>query len=249
VERHCGSFQNSWAGPGKIVLLAPESTDTAQWTRSTGTSSKNNIDDVPGTPNDATDYNYISDDVSYDRFNVVGLTASDAVDGSVILMDVYARIGGASGGSSAQIKLKMWDGANNYDGPVVAIPSDTSWRRLTVDEHFVYNTTGKTLTNFNSLDFGYRAFSPNLPAIEKRVTAIWSNAEYVPSGVTPVSTALTHNYVSLASKSSSLNIPFISLMAVLQTELSAYESLANPSALSVSAQVAYEVLRGISQEF
>jgi hypothetical protein len=62
VNDETGTFQSSWLGPGSIVLLKPSFNNSTAWTPNpAGSFNAQNTADEPGTPDDDTSYNSISD--------------------------------------------------------------------------------------------------------------------------------------------------------------------------------------------
>lgn len=175
INDESGSPQNSWPGPGNIALLSPNGDTSVAWTRG-GTPAATNwegVDDVPGTPNDATDYNYDSGSTNSDRLALTNLPGAVGAGDTMVLMDVYGRVSASA--SSGTFAFRIWDeGGTDTTGPTMTV-SSTSWRIVATDEHQVYNLSGKTKANVDAFSAGYIAQSG---AVEKRITALWANVEW-----------------------------------------------------------------------
>jgi len=173
-----GSFQNSWPGPGKIYLVKPDADVSVAWTKS-GTPEATNwqgVDELPGAPNDATDFNSDSGTTNVDRLGLGDLGAEVTSDADIILADVYARVRG--GAASQTMILRIWDqGGTSSDGPSIALPNAT-WGILTFTEHLVFNAGTRTKANIADFNAGYKG---NSGASAKDVTALWVNVEWIES--------------------------------------------------------------------
>lgn len=168
----------SWCGPGKIALVYPD-TDTAtiEWTPNTGTDHANLVDDVPGTPDDATTYNGDTQATNIDRLNVSALPAEVTSDADILLVDVYARVGNNSTTGSPSMLLYLWDeGGTLTPGPSLSTDIN-GWRICATNEHLVYNAGSKTKDNVNNFDLGYKGNTAD--GRNKWITALWANVEWI----------------------------------------------------------------------
>lgn len=78
-----------------------------------------------------------------------------------------------AGGTMA---LKVWDeGGSGTEGPTMTVNS-TTWRILTGVEHQAYDISAKTKASLDSFSAGYIAKSG---AVEKRISALWANVEWI----------------------------------------------------------------------
>lgn len=176
---------DSWCGPGKIAFLEPASdTATVQWTPNTGTDHTALVDDLPGTPDDATTYNGDTQATNVDRLNVGSLPAEVTSDATITLVDVYARVGNSSTSGTPSMILRLWDeGGTSVDGP--ALSTDINgWRICATSEHLVASGSGKTKANVESYDLGYKGNTAD--GYNKWITALWANVEWLeapPSGL------------------------------------------------------------------
>lgn len=178
INDDAGSFQNSWPGPAKIYLLVPNADTSVAWTRNTGSVNAQNVDDVPGAPDDATTYNHSSTNTQEDRLGLTDLGAEVTSDADILLADLYARVS-ASTATDNSATVKLWDeGGSATAGPTITA-NGTTWRILNTAEHLVYNPGTKTKTNFDSFDAGYIRGATG--AVEFRNTALWLNVEWIES--------------------------------------------------------------------
>ena len=168
---------NTWTGPGKIFLIEPASDVSVAWTKSGSVPAATNwegVDDLPGTPNDATDYNSDSGTTNVDRLGLTNLGAEVGSGDDIILLDAYARVQG--GAASQTAILRIWDeGGTPSDGPSIALPNG-SWGILSTAEHQVFEAGTRTKANIDSFDAGYKGASG---ASAKDITALWLNVEWI----------------------------------------------------------------------
>ncbi len=176
-----GTFQNSWPGPGKIALVKPASDDTVAWTRQgagcTGVSNAACVDDVPGTPDDATTYNDNATSGNTDRLNKTGLPAEVPSDADIVLVDVYARFGGSGTSGVRQCSVELWDEVGTQtSGPTTTLCDTAAWSLMGTDDHLVFDAGSRTKANLDDADFdlGYA----NRSSHSNRVSAVWANVEW-----------------------------------------------------------------------
>ncbi|MCI0624847.1 MAG: hypothetical protein L0387_24945, partial [Acidobacteria bacterium] len=187
INNDSGTFQNSWPGPGKIALVAPASDDTVQWTRQgAGCTATNTdcVDDVPGTPDDATGYNDNGTSGNTDRLNKDALPAEVPSDADIILVDVYARFGGSGTAGVRQCSVELWDeGGNQTSGPTTGLCDTTGWNLMGTDDHLVFDAGARTKANLDDADFdiGYANRSNH----SNRVSAVWANVEWIEAPPAP----------------------------------------------------------------
>jgi len=180
INDDSGTFQNSFPGPGKIFLVKPDGDDTVAWTSvpATGTNAQD-VDDVPGAPDDLTTYNHISNLTSVDKLTLQNLGVEVPSDADLVLADVYGRQG--SNGTSGQrsIIYKIWDDVDPLtDGPACSVDLN-GWRIADTDEHLVLDLGARTKANFDTFKVGYKGNQG--AATLKRVTAQWVNVEWIES--------------------------------------------------------------------
>ena len=133
-----GTFQASWPGAGKIAMVKPASDDTVTWTKTgancSATTNADCVDDEPGTPDDTSGYNNTST-VQTDRLNTTGLPSEVPSDADIILVDVYARIGGSSTTGTNTARVTLWDeGGSKSAGPTGALCDVNGWTFMTRSE-------------------------------------------------------------------------------------------------------------------
>ena len=178
-----GTFQTSWPGAGKIAYAEPGGATSMAWedTATTNPSLYTNVDDLPGTPDDATTYNKEDDTANQvDQMTLATLPAEIPADADMVLMDLYARVG--SDGTSARTgRLKIWDETNTLtNGPSVDFAIN-GWRILSIgptNEHQVFDLGTRSKANVQDFDIGYENIT-NVATRVRRVTALWANVEWI----------------------------------------------------------------------
>lgn len=190
-----GSAAAGQAGSGAVRLIwgsgrSYPSTNTGNVTWSQGgssiaLSSWDGIDDVPGTPNDGTNYNFSSENTSFERFGISTLPSEITNGVSFKVLDVYGRLQAAAGSNT--LIFRVWnESGTSADGPSIAL--STSWSIVTSAEHQVVDISAKTKANVQAHNIGYKG---NSGADEKRVTALWANIEWIEPAVTVVDLTCT----------------------------------------------------------
>lgn len=284
-----GDGQTSWCGPGSIFLVKPATTNTkpVQWSASGSSTARDaaqpnllrpnmglpngtavtagvvtnqsNIDDVPGAPDDATTYNFISDAVSVDRFDITPAPSALPDATNFTLIDVYGRVGSTST-SLVTMSLTVWDdGGFQNDGPALFM-NTSGWQRTKSGEHNVASLVGVTKTKLNQYSIGYKSLSGS--GIERRVSALWANVEYKPDTSLTITQSLVHNYNALTPLSKQLTHNYNSAVAVLLSLVTNYNSAVSRSNSAGSPWTAagfvavvralthiYESLKGVSQAY
>lgn len=170
----------SWCGPGKIALIKPASdTATIEWTPNTGTDHTALVDDVPGTPDDATTYNGDTQATNIDRLNVTALPSEVPSDATINIVDVYARVGNNSTTGTPSMLLYLWDEDGTLT-PGPALSTDINgWRICATNEHLVYNAAAgsKTKADIGNFDIGYKGNTAD--SKNKWISALWANVEWI----------------------------------------------------------------------
>lgn len=178
-----GTFQTSWCGPGKVVLLEPTFDRSVAWTPNPSGSNAANVDDEPGTPDDDTTYNSVSDTSSEDKFYLPDLPTVMPPSATLTLAHVFARAGG-DGATARTIRLRWWDENDAaITGPAFDV-NVSGYRIGDTDELLVVDLSTSTREHLVASKIGYVADSGT--GLLKKVTALWANVEYVgdvPSGV------------------------------------------------------------------
>ena len=169
---------NALPGPGNNALQKTVSDNSVTWERSVGSVNSDNVDDLPGAPDDASGYNQEAVTLnSVDRLNAGTLSAEVPADAQIISVDVYGRVG-SDQALAANMRLKLWDeGGSLTDGPTVATDLN-GWRIIDTDEHLVFDSSGKTKANVESFDYGYENITDDATR-ERRITALWANVEWL----------------------------------------------------------------------
>jgi hypothetical protein len=284
-----GDGQTTWCGAGSIFLINPSLSNTKpmQWIpfgASAGSdvarpnsmrpnmsfpngpkvsniivNNYGNLFDEPGAPDDSAHYNYTFDTVSADRFDIVPAPSSLPDATAFKLIDVYARVGGAST-STVTLCLTIWDnGGFQNDGPAVFITIN-GWQRTRSGEHNASTLSGVTKTQLNQFSIGYKSLSGS--GLERRVTALWANVEYTPDLSTVVSRALTHNYAAQSAVAqvgnhncSALKALAVALLSNYTAQISAARALGTPwdsrgfLAVTRALTHVYEALKSVTQSY
>ena len=181
INNATGSFQTSWPGAGKIALAEPGGETAMGWEDETaGASLYTNVNDLPGTPDDA-NYNKEDDtDAQIDQMILATLPAEIPADADMILMDLYARVGSTQVAATTG-RLKIWDEASVLtNGPNVDFAIN-GWRILSVgptNEHQVFDLGTRTKANVQDFDIGYENIT-NVATRARRVSALWANVEWI----------------------------------------------------------------------
>ncbi len=187
INDETGSLQTSYAGAGNIALVHPASDTTITWTSGAGGSATfANVDDVPGSPDDATTLNCdtvtcsAALDTNEDKLGIAAIgtgTGFPAANATMTLIDLYSRVNVATA-VSGTMALVMWDEASTRtQGPTMTV-SSTTWREVSTAEHEVLTLAGKSLANVNAFSIGYKALTGT---VAKQVTALWGEVEWTPA--------------------------------------------------------------------
>ena len=183
-----GSFQTSWIGPGKIALIEPASDTSITWEDDDllAAATFANINELPGTPDDAAYNTEIVLLNSIDRFGVSALPAEVPSDADMILLDAYARVG-SNQAAAATSRLIVWDeGGTPTNGPNVS--SINGWRILSIgptNEHQVFDLGTRTPANVNSFSLGYENIT-DLATRPRRISTLWANVEWIEAAAAAV---------------------------------------------------------------
>jgi hypothetical protein len=175
-----GTFQNSWIGPGKIALVKPASNHTVAWTATGCATQSDCVDDVPGTPDDATTETVTATAGITDRFTMTALPAEIPANADMILVDVSARTGGTSTTGTNTMHLTAWNEAGTPfpTGAVHAGCDRVGYAVMTPDDHLVRDVGFDTKAMVNAFTYGYTSDSIDA-AGSCRVTALWVNVEWI----------------------------------------------------------------------
>jgi hypothetical protein len=170
--------QDTWTGPGKIALQVGTSDVTTGWTPGTGTTHFTLVDDVPGAPNDDTgnDYIFSATASSIDWLGLPGLPAEAPSGAALVLAHINARDKGQV--ATPTIRLKFYDGATIFNGTffnVLTTYASTSATPLV--QPLTVSLVGKTKADSVNFRHGVELGDPT----EARVTALWTNVEWLPA--------------------------------------------------------------------
>jgi MYXO-CTERM domain-containing protein len=189
INDDTGTFQNSWPGPGRVVLVGPASDVATGWTASVAGPNFHNVDDEPGTPDDDATYNHTIGSTAQDSFQLTPVSSQAPPNQAPVLAQVFARAGSDSSGINSSILLQWWDAQGTmFEG----LPFDTTvngYRIGKPSELLVVNLSASTLQDVDLSRIGYVA-APD-PTALKKVTALWANVELhdapatLPDGGTP----------------------------------------------------------------
>jgi hypothetical protein len=185
INDDSGAFQTSWCGPGKIYLLKPDGDVTNEWEDETaGASTYANIDDFPGTVDDA-DYNVEAATLnSTDRFTLTALGAEVTADADLAVAAVYARCG-SNQTSAANMQLKLHDeGGTTSTGGSISCNVSGWIPPLTAAQHLVVDISSKTKANLASFEVGYENVTDDQTR-PRRVSALWVNVEWLEAAAAP----------------------------------------------------------------
>lgn len=171
INDDAGTFQNSWAGAGRIVLLEPTFDDSVDWNANPAGSNAANVNDVPGTPDGDTTYNSINS-AQTDRFHLPDLPAVMPPTATLTLAHVAGR---ARGEAAGDIRFLWWnEEGTQVSGPIFTF--GTSYEIPATDEMLVVDLSTSTRLEVARSQMGYVHVSGGGPS--NRVTALWANVEY-----------------------------------------------------------------------
>ena len=182
VNNSTGSFQNSLPGPGKVVLVKPTFDKSVQWTPNPAGSNAANVDDEPGTPDDDTTRNEVSDTTSQDKFHLSDLPTVMPPTATLTLAHVFARAG-SNQAVADTIRLLWWNEEDTQiTGPSFSVAVN-GYRTGATNELLVVGLSTSTRWEVTKSKIGYTADTGT--SFLKKVTALWANVEYtgeIPGG-------------------------------------------------------------------
>lgn len=179
INDDVGTFEISFPGPGKIFLLKPNGDNTITWTKDGSAPAATNfegVDDVPGTPNDDTDYNSQTSN-STDKLDLSNLGAEVPSDADIILADVYGRQGSDGTAGTRVIDFELWDEADSQNTLLDISADINGWKICDTDEHLVFDAGARTKANIDAFRVGYSRSIGG--SNEIRITAQWVNVEWI----------------------------------------------------------------------
>lgn len=194
-----GTSQNSWAGSGKIIHLAPNAAGDANlWQKSGGgVGDANNYQDVDeAIPDDATTYLRSTTLNDEDFYNCIasGIGASDTVS----LVQVGSRF--SSSGSVAptfKVECKKTSGGTIAQGTGVAVTT-AGWKTNAYNSPFAYQLTlyndpdgnSWTQATLDTMQIGMKLTTDATPL--DWISTLWALVEYIP--VSPSSAPTGENW-------------------------------------------------------
>lgn len=190
-----GSYQNTYPGPGKIVILRPNAEgDNQAWTPSTGADNSALVDEV--TPNDATDYvstntNGRLDDYDLPNPVTIGIGNNDIINYVAVGYRVFQSAGFGNGTVFARIKAAS---GGTVDESSSGLDDDGTWTTNNTDGNDLYKTLNNN-SNYeqpgtslawtpNALDatqIGIR-YELSVSTSTHQVSTVWLLIDYTPSG-------------------------------------------------------------------
>jgi len=190
VNDEAGSFQNGVPACGRnMAFVKPASDDTVAFTKTgancSGTTNTDCVDDLPGTPDDASGYNAGATNGLTDRFNISTIPTEVPSDAVIRLVHVLGKMGGSSTSGSGTAAWEVWDeGGSSSSGTVTAMCDTASWSTPEQHSLLALNTAGKTKANIQSFDIGYTTVSLGGPQ-ECRATALYMMIEWITAPAAP----------------------------------------------------------------
>jgi hypothetical protein len=255
-----GDNQISWCGPGAIILVNPSSDSLVAWSRTGAASNAAAVDEVPGTPDDATTLVSTTSNSAFDQLNANDLSGSAPSSGYAVI-DIYGRFSGTTT-ASGSFQWSFWVSGTRSDGPANhPTVSSSTWRKCTTQEHLSADISAYSRTNLNTLQLGYTATFGS--GVTKQITAVWAQIEYIPGTAVSVSSSSQTPYVSLGRITRTHASPTEAKRGVAalgvggyestskqvsMTKTSSYESLGT-TAISKAVIHRYESLKKITQQF
>jgi hypothetical protein len=183
VNDETGTVQNGTPGPEKYALMRPSSDVTVNWTKAGSVPASTNwdgVNDVPGTPDDATTYNENSATAT-DRFGLTALPVEVPVNAVITLVEVVGRM--SAGAASQQLQLNGWDDTGaGFASSGIALGNGT-WAASTETQRALLTATaGKTPAQINAFNAGY---SGSVGVGAKRVSALWVTVGWIDAPALP----------------------------------------------------------------
>jgi hypothetical protein len=176
---HYQRLQNSdFIGPGHIRNIPLLSDFSVQWSR-TGTGLTENIDavdDVPGTPNDNTDYVSTLTAGQVDRYRLDVASLSLPENAIPRFLAVHSRFRSNTGSLGSDARYNIWD---NLGRLIEGQGFDMQGLTYNIDTEQTQHITtilGRSVAQLEDFHVGLEALSPGVN--ERRVTALWVNLEY-----------------------------------------------------------------------
>jgi hypothetical protein len=192
VNDTSGSFQNSWPGEGKIIVLKPNAAgDTSAWT-----GDYTDIDEI--TPDDST--TFISSNTAT-QVEDVNLESSGLTSETITFVGIGVRFSGAGASANASfiVRVKASSGGTVQESFAIT-PSNTTWlTNATVSSNrpqqypiALYDLPGASTTAWTPADLDQAQIGVRLSTASTnaaRVSKLWMLVEYVPlaGGGTPQS--------------------------------------------------------------
>jgi hypothetical protein len=193
VNDSTGSFCNTWAGPGGLIILRPNANNgTPQWTRG-GTDSGASWSQVDETtPNDATDYIESNTNNQVDEWTLTDTPAAIGTNDVINWVGVSSRFAISNAtGADPDFVLRLKSGANVDETGNLSGAGSTSWSSHQIATPILYpvianssnyevpgGSTAWTKTSLDSAIVGVRETLTDTHFI--RVTAVWVYVDFTP---------------------------------------------------------------------
>lgn len=177
--------QTSWPGPGKIAIVSPNTDVSVQFTKG-GSSPANfnwdDVNDVPGTPDDSVTFNTSrADNGLTDKLGITLLPAE--VPSNATMKIIHTAMRGNSSGAAVSAYVLTWDNQNALHQANAAMSyPDATWIFNGTNTTLPVNLSGKTKSDLSGYSIGYQGNSGTANA---QITAIWANVEWIESSGPP----------------------------------------------------------------
>ncbi|MFQ5818145.1 MAG: hypothetical protein ACE5H2_09375, partial [Terriglobia bacterium] len=156
-----------------IFLLKPDGNSAVAWTPKVGTNWQE-VDDVPGTPDDATTENADTGNNSIDDLTLTNAPAEMGSGDDPILVHVAGRQYTSAGDS---MQYRFTDDLSSLTSGASWVPG-SSYEITPTDNAVVVDISSKSKANIDSFLVGYKRTSGG-PGAKVFVTAVWVNVEWI----------------------------------------------------------------------
>jgi hypothetical protein len=181
-----GTNQPQLSGPAAVWTVAPTRDVAVQWSPQSGTSNFAMVNDVPGTPDDATSNNLSSTTNLVDR---LGLSPLVGVPVNWGPFRAFVNFRATDGGTSAFSAARFWDSlGNTLTGATTAGGGYQTASLRTVPVHLPVTASNITIRDVNQWNIGYQG---KIGGTQASVTAVWLNIEMQLNPTTGGGTSVT----------------------------------------------------------